>query len=333
MAGLETENYISNISQYLVDSYLETENFSDFLEQHSKHPYWMIFSDYSFCPRPPKKPVITATIIPFSDYSWIQTYCNLSKSKTNLDIKKTYINEKHISFIKFIESLPAFHISLIVDENLNYYENEKIDEKEYFKGYFEGVKIHYSNFINYAIAQPNSNMNIGGINKVLKLLNGKPKIKIFKQSQIISSLISSISKMIIDSTQFEPKILWCSDKDDILNYAQNLIDHPFVFDMIRTDLYRLKPQKRYHIEFLKKTTNSFDELVRIPDYIVGTISDLNLEEVTVTNRKFLPVLYSFLTNSNKNLVISVKNNSNKIELMKYEFKKLVQKEPDWGKYG
>ncbi|HHP8824983.1 TPA: hypothetical protein ACSIXI_002917 [Acinetobacter baumannii] len=129
MIDLKNESYISNIPQYLVDAYLETENFPAFLQQNRKHCYWMIFSDYSFKPKFPKKPVITATIIPFSDYRWIQTICNLSKLKTNLDIKKTYINEKYISFIKFIECLPAFHISLIVDENLNYYKNENINEK------------------------------------------------------------------------------------------------------------------------------------------------------------------------------------------------------------
>lgn len=103
--------------------------------------------------------------------------------------------------------------------------------------------------------------------------------------------------------------------------------------MIRTDLYRLRPQKIYQIDFLKKVNKDFDELIRIPDYIVGTISDLNLKELTVTHGKFLPVLYSFLTNSNKNLVISLTNTSNKIELTKYEFKKLVEKEPDWSAYG
>lgn len=332
MTSLENENYISNISQYLIDSYLETESFPEFLNQHRKHCYWMIFSDYCFHPRSPKKPVITATIIPFSDYRWIQIYSDLSKLKTKLDIKKTYINEKHISFIKFIESLPAFHISLIVDENLNYYKNEKINEKEYFKGYFQGVKVHYSNHINSVIEQPNPKMNIGNINRVLKVLNRNPKIRVFKQSQIVSSLISSISKMIVDSTEVESKILWCSDKDDILTYSEDLLFYPFIFDMIRTDLYRLRPQKRYQIDFLKKVTNDFDELVRIPDYIVGTVSDLNLEEVTVTHEKFLPVLYSFLTNSNKNLVISLRNNLNKIELTKYDFKKNVAKEPKWSTY-
>ncbi|EHF3479160.1 MULTISPECIES: hypothetical protein [Acinetobacter] len=333
MIDLKNESYISNIPQYLVDAYLETENFPAFLQQNRKHCYWMIFSDYSFKPRFPKKPVITATIIPFSDYRWIQTICNLSKLKTNLDIKKTYINEKYISFIKFIEWLPAFHISLIVDENLNYYKNENINEKEYFKRYFEGVKVHYGNHINYAVVQPNPKMNIGNINRVLKLLNGQPKIRIFKQSQIVSSLISSVSKLIVDSTQVECKILWCSDTDDILSYSENSLFYPFVFDMIRTDLYRLRPQKIYQIDFLKKVNKDFDELIRIPDYIVGTISDLNLKELTVTHGKFLPVLYSFLTNSNKNLIISLTNTSNKIELTKYEFKKLVEKEPDWSAYG
>lgn len=194
------------------------------------------------------------------------------------------------------------------------------------------MKVHYSNHINYALAQPNPKMNIGNIDRVLKLLNERPKIRIFKQSQIVSSLISSISKMIVDSTKVECKILWCSDNDDILSYSEDSLLYPFVFDMIRTDLYRLRPQKMYQIDFLKKVTKDFDELVRIPDYIVGTISDLNLEEVTVTHEKFLPVLYSFLTNSNKNLVINLTNISNKIELTKYEFKKLVEKEPNWSTY-
>lgn len=327
------EKYISNIPQYLIDSYIETENFPIFLEEHSNHCYWMIFSDYCFAPsNSPKDSVITATIIPFSDYKWIQTYCSLSKLKTKFDIKKSYINEKHISFIKFIESLPAFHISLKIDKNIDYYKNEKIDEKQFFIQHFEGIKTHYSNHINYGVAQPNTKMNIENIKKVITELNKQPKIELFKQAQIISSLISSISKMIIDSTQVESKILWCSDRDDILNYLQKFILQPFVFDMIRTDVYRLKPKNRYHLDFLKKTNTDFDELVRIPDYIAGTISDLNLEKVTVSHEKFLPILYSFLTNSNKSLVLSLKNNFNNIELTKYDFKKVVAKEPDWNKY-
>lgn len=327
------EQYISNISQYLVDSYRETENFSIFLEQHSKHCYWMIFSDYCFAPlNSPKNSVITATIIPFSDYKWIQIYCSLSKLKTKLDIKNSYINEKHISFVKFIESLPAFHISLKIDKNLDYYKNETIDEKQFFIQYFEGIKTHYSNHINYGIAQPNAKMNMNNIKKVITELKKRPKIEKFKQAQIVSSLISSISKMIIDIAQGENKILWCSDRDDILSYLKKSISQPFVFDMIRNDIYKLKPKNRYCIDFLKKNNTDFDELIRIPDYIAGTISDLNLEKVAISHEKFLPILYSFLTNSNKSLVLSLKNNSNNIELTKYDFKKVVTKEPDWNSY-
>ena len=138
--------------------------------------------------------------------------------------------------------------------------------------------------------------------------------------------------MIIDSTQVESKILWCSDRDNILNYLKKSILQPFVFDMIQTDVYRLNPKNRYHLDFLRKTSIDFDELVRIPDYIAGTISDLNLEKVSVSHEKFLPILYSFLTNPNKSLVLSLKNNSNNLELTKYDFKKVVTKEPNWNNY-
>ncbi|WP_233112718.1 hypothetical protein [Aggregatibacter actinomycetemcomitans] len=57
----------------------------------------------------------------------------------------------------------------------------------------------------------------------------------------------------------------------------------------------------------------FDELVRLPDFIAGTLADYNKEENEFSHDKFIPLFEKVFTNENKNLIFNVfigKNNNN-----------------------
>jgi len=329
-SGFTTWN--SEIPSYLVDGYHETGTFVEFINNFKNYHNWMIFSDYCFgLPEGKNNLVITATIIPFDDYKWIKTYSDIVGNLHSKDIKESKLSPKLVNFVNFINKLPAFHVSIVLDENFNFYKSSNLTQQEYFIQRFEGIHKQLLHVANYGIADCSIHQSLKNIKAVINNLNGK-NMKTFRQTEIVSSVISSIIKMIADNTGHKNKICWCSDRDDILTFLSNKISSPFIFEMIKNDVNRITSNKNQELIFFNKKDCDYDNLIRIPDFIAGTLCDLDLEKITVTKGKFLPVLYELLTNKEKNLVLKLVMDQEKVKVIHYRMEKVAQTTPDWKIY-
>ena len=126
-------------------------------------------------------------------------------------------------------------------------------------------------------------------------------------------------------TSFIPKlevIGWFSDRDTIIYYKEKKLGGCFIFQYIQ-DLYHVfcesKNLRQSSIAFGLPDEQSemwFDELVRLPDFIAGTLADYNKEENEFSHDKFIPLFERVFTNENKNLIFNVfiGNNNNNFEM-------------------
>ena len=94
--------------------------------------------------------------------------------------------------------------------------------------------------------------------------------------------------------------------------------------MIKNDVNRITSNKNQELIFFNKKDCDYDNLIRIPD--------LDLEKITVTKGKFLPVLYELLTNKEKNLVLKLVMDQEKVKVIHYRMEKVAQTTPDWKIY-
>lgn len=62
----------------------------------------------------------------------------------------------------------------------------------------------------------------------------------------------------------------------------------------------------------KTGKHRFDEMVRLPDYLAGTLADIDLDEITFSKKKFNTVLQGVFVNSQNNWVIELLSDVEKI---------------------
>lgn len=271
-----------------------------FLNNNINSNKWTIYSDYCFTPNNEKHHIAIAfTIFPYQDTFWIKSFNSLINSTHKKDIKKSTLSENFYKFLKCINNLPIFTFALIMDKNFNPYKIKGKNSKDYFIDRYDSLNRYYKNqlFLNSNDLQIKS--AIKKSKEYLNALNNKPNtnLNLLGQMDLCATIISTLFKTISDHTNHENKILWCSDRDSILDYMSKKNEQPIIFDMIFHDFQLSTKNKNQQLVFFHKQNTDLDNFIRIPDFIAGTLSDMNLTKVS--NKKFIPILHECMTNNKK----------------------------------
>ncbi len=80
-----------------------------------------------------------------------------------------------------------------------------------------------------------------------------------------------------------------------------------------------KPQFIFPVEE-ELEDGKYDELIRIPDYLAGTLADLNMDTGEFTNDKFYTVFFDSLVKSNNHSVIQVYGNGERLSSRRIGYK-------------
>lgn len=277
-------------------------NFPDFLAKWNTYyhnyrqtDYWCITSDYCLDDKDKPNDVMTFSIFPVYNINTLKDDVQKSLPKDIKEIKN--ILEKAISYI---ESCPYVFSIVLIIENKN-----KIFD-------LEGSKKRLDDLIksmeNWPKAKKDEFMH---------------KIKLFRKyldrKQINRKLLSNISitvhamSVIIEFLLLKTNIkhiTWISDRDSITNFQNNGIIHLLVrqefANLVRNriqdnQIYGILDDGKYNPELL-------DDLVRIPDYISGSVASMDFENPENVNEKDYELFDKALADNEKVYFMHLKHN-------------------------
>ncbi len=279
------------------------DDFRKYISNLTGHTKWLICSDYCIDDKNKPNDTATFTVLPYyRDILYIQK--NITKYAPT-DIKKT--RSVKDEFINYHKSGIIYHFSVIFERKPNHVLGH------YTKDFMCLALANTIEMLNKWIINTPSNKEyfvkvIVKANNLLQEMNKKSfNLKLLKQILIINFLASYIAYIISRETKVT-NIAWFSDRDAILDSYQNIVvdlfgmNHHGLCERDKIDGSKIKI-------FIGKPDNKenenqmwYDELIRLPDFITGTLSDYNFAEHLVSKPKFNSMMEGCIAN-NSNISI------------------------------
>ncbi|MGX5799652.1 hypothetical protein ACWGS9_00195 [Bradyrhizobium sp. Arg314] len=126
----------------------------------------------------------------------------------------------------------------------------------------------------------------------------------------------------LDAQKAPGFIRWISDRDAMLDRHDHLtFDLAYIYFQLLRSMAGDVPD-RPRLEFglpLMDGVKEYSELIRLPDYLAGTLADLTLPALEFTHDKFRPVFANVFVNSPNNAVIEVLGSKEKVTTRRMGF--------------
>lgn len=274
---------------------------SNYKNKTDKITKWTCYSDY--CLDDPNKPnsVITFTLIPYIES--IEDFANNIKTLANKDIKK--IKNVNPEFLKFIMNYPLINISFIVNDRKNLFLNNA-EKVNFLKNTLNEIKKNYVNINGNNLNDKDYYLSfLKKIDCVIKLLDKNKKIKQISDMFLVTFLGTYISSWIVNKEILEI-IGWFSDRDAINEVCEN-----FSIDLFNYYMQSFCYENNFNVVASLAGSNDnafYEELVRIPDYIAGTLADFDMDIELISKSKFDTILTEYMAeNSTNNFVFKLAN--------------------------
>jgi hypothetical protein len=288
---------------------------------------WYVISDYCFGDKDKKNDTVSFSILlNHGKLINVKEYINAFAPK---DIK----NVRNVSqgFLQYINSPVIFNITFIIDRNTKFL-------KEYATvGNMRSFLPPFRDFVN--MIKANSPVNVSSyFDSVVQRIDLFEKdfssknfnAKLSRQIYFVSAFVS-LMFYYLTIVKNPSHIAWVSDRDALIErYDEFAFDlayfmflgeysNVFVNGSKSTPLLFNEP----NIIFLKPDKsgkNDYDELVRIPDYLAGTLADLKMDDVSFSKDKYYTVLYESIANSPNHAILHVYGNANKLSCRRIGFR-------------
>jgi len=280
---------------------------------------WACSSDYCFNDRNKSNNVMTFTLIPCID-----DFNNLSKFLSKIarvDIKKTKYVPKE--FTDFLKTYPIINFSFIINDKKKIFGSENNIVKGNFENTFIFMKKQY---VEWSKKQPNQrkyfNKTLKKINCILQLIKNSKKIKQIRYMLLVTFLGAYVSSKVLQQLKNIELFGWFSDRDAINEVCNN-----FSIELFQYYLHGLVGGK--NITFVASPASSkdnafYEEFVRIPDYIAGTLADYNIQNNTITKNKFNDILTNYMAeNQDNNFIFRIFIQENKLSCSRVTIHKKI----------
>lgn len=262
------------------------KNYLKGIKDLKKSKGWYICSDYCLDDKTKCNSTITFTIMPEIDIEIVQNHI---KQHIPKDLKKT--SSIHDKTIEYLKDFPFyFSISFIV-KNIE----ETFDINEYKKDVLKTIKVlgenkHYKN-----------NPICKKLNTLTAYLNQKRRnTNLIKNLSIIHQIMYHVSCFLISKTNAH-KVFWISDRGPEATFCDGII-----FDLVYIDLndYAKKHVSDFTFGVAREHNNTFefDEMIRIPDFIGGVISSIDIEKLEAEKTKHFELLVNSIASNNKIII-------------------------------
>lgn len=268
----------------------------------SKCKSLQIFSDYYF-ENSKKNHVITYSIIPSSIDINALKY-KISNIEPN-DIK--HVNNVKNKFVDLLNSENILNICFVMPNRRYAFFNSRKEAQEKLYDQLKQDLVQFKQNKNYNVSMAKS------FEQALSDIVANRKIDIYIQSFMISFFGAYVAS-IFDRTANIDAISWISDRDKVNdlpdNFCCKLLANTFGALLENNTTLLIVPRPSESSEFL-------DELNRIPDYITGSMADLDLVNGKTTKDKFGVFIKKYLVNTDKNILIKLDYLKNNESTLKY----------------
>lgn len=281
-------------------------NFAQFMKNNSNCSKWMIFSDYVIGDPNKSNDVFTFSLLPATiSIGWLMDKVHELSPK---DVKNT--RSINAEFLELIKKLPMFHISIIFNKS------RKLDFDDEQKFFAEKTDSAIGMLKHWIKTTPANKKRYQDEIKSLNVLKNEitrknPNLKLIRDIDILACLIAYIKLEMVKLTPIDT-IGWFSDRDKMLDFNSGKIKTPLIHDLIDSYFYLFRQseniQHRIEVCFGRPEESGkmwYDDLNRFPDYISGTIADMNFEDGKVTNGKFTAIIEGLIASNDKVDVISM----------------------------
>ena len=289
-----------------------SRHFPDFVKKWKKFQHnfkrndsWYITSDYCLDDKNKPHDVMTFTIYPF-----IHPYLLKNGIKYNLpkDIKDfTNISEKAIKYIK--KSPYSFSVAFVIEDKNNIFNLEQN------KQLIDKIIKNMENW-----PQKKKEEFIHKIKKFREYLNRK-KIasKTLSNIAVTVHIMSTIIEFLLIKANAK-HIYWISDRDEIINFQDGIV-HEFIRLGYANLLNRRVPDDKVYgfLEAEDYDQKIFDEFVRIPDYISGTIASMDFENVDSIPEKHYDLFDKSIVDNERIYIMHIKHGQNEDTLSDLKF--------------
>ncbi len=129
----------------------------------------------------------------------------------------------------------------------------------------------------------------------------------------------------LDAQKAPAFIRWISDRDAMFDRHDHLtFDLAYIyFQLLRSMTSEVPDRPRFEFGLpLMDGIKEYAELIRLPDYLAGTLADLTLPALEFTHNKFRPVFADVFVNSPNNAVIEVLGSQGKVTTRRVGFSAL-----------
>lgn len=269
---------------------------------------WKCFSDYCFDDKNKSNDVVTFSIFPYiSDYFLIENHI---KAIAKTDIKKTKIVQNQ--FIQFLKEYPLINFSFILNDRKKLFGDTSEKRKESVLQHLNWTKELYKTWIEN---EPKKEEYYKKTIKILdacirEVTNGK-KINIYIDIFLISFLGAYVTYIILNEVKEIEVFGWFSDRDKIFDIGNGI-----VINFFQNNLHGLLTEEKRSYQFASSMSNSnfdifYDQFIKVPDYIAGTLADYNMEKNLISKDKFDRILTDFMgDNTHNNFVFRIFKENN-----------------------
>jgi len=272
------------------------EDFNRYRQKFSEARKWTIASDYYF-EEIKSNHVVTYTVFPH--IVDLQRMMSVIGAVAPRDIKHT--REISDEFLKVLKWPGYLHISFIVP-------NSKFvvfrDQEEARTSIVSGIDTLLTHIPSWILNNPAMTGEYRRIERRLKHareeLERNKKVQIYSQMFFCTLFLAYIAARLGDDNEI---IGWLSDRDKINEAVPGLSadlfsTHYTAFNYCETKLAYTQADST--------TDNWYDEIVRLPDFITGTLADYNMERDETSIEKFVKMLREYFAEAENLIVVRIK---------------------------
>lgn len=261
------------------------ELLGEFIKEHAHTKKWILASDYAFYDKNKFSDAVTFSLFPhWAHFDKMSSHISAIAPS---DIKN--VGSVSDRFISFLKEGKAFSITLILDRERRMFSDEKFYHLSRIDSQI-GMLEYWCQ--STPKGKENYQATIKQLNEVKRLVNSNSlNLRLFRDIEIVGSLAAYLLTEISIKAKPE-KIAWLSDRDSMLTFKNKTIGN-YMFDQVSHLYHTLCSNSGIdssnRLLFGKPETSGklfYDSLIRVPDYIAGTMADYDFEKQVSSHTKF-----------------------------------------------
>lgn len=274
--------------------------FNEFLEHNVGQRNWVLASDYNWrdCSRPQN--VLAFTLYP--DHLNLRGLVSDLQYPFPADFKKIKaLTQEAIDWFKIGN---AFHFCVILDNHGSFLKRPDRRRRDLARESIRKTRLHLERFEAPTWIQKRF--------RIFESFSQSANFNanLYDDILFLSIIYAVIVGLIARAGRME-RVLWCSDRDDRINWAQGILD---TFGLINACQWAGQYGQRFDaanlpsLRLRKEGPEPFDALIRPPDYLAGSLSswDLSRGEPTQQTNKYRQMLREAVAENPKIAVLHLK---------------------------